>query len=157
MVQCYRGCGTEIKFDKAVRSQSGKMIPLELDGNRHQCPNSQYNASGSGSTGTGTGNQQETTTTTAVQKQQPPVTPAIQPQQQQQPTTEAIQKFSEHLEKITAQLAHLSEFYDGMMDDIGAIRNLLYQQDSKRRHDQRLASAEEQYDQDREDGTIGLG
>ena len=40
---CYRGCGVEIKFDKNQRSQSGKMIPLEMNGEPHQCPKNKYN------------------------------------------------------------------------------------------------------------------
>jgi hypothetical protein len=40
---CFRGCGTAIKFDKSRVSQSGKMIPLEMNGEPHQCPHNKYN------------------------------------------------------------------------------------------------------------------
>ncbi len=36
-------CRTEIKFDDNVRSSSGKAIPLNPDGTKHNCPNSEYN------------------------------------------------------------------------------------------------------------------
>ena len=37
MVNC-NGCGKPIKFDGEVRSRSGKMIPLEPNGEYHKCP-----------------------------------------------------------------------------------------------------------------------
>ena len=37
-----RNCGQEIKFDNNVRSTSGKAIPLNMDGNKHDCPNNPY-------------------------------------------------------------------------------------------------------------------
>jgi hypothetical protein len=40
---CFRGCGTAIKFDKSRVSQTGKMIPLEMNGEPHQCPHNKYN------------------------------------------------------------------------------------------------------------------
>ena len=36
---CRNGCGTAIHFDAAIKSPSGKSIPLEDDGQYHQCPN----------------------------------------------------------------------------------------------------------------------
>jgi len=42
MNQCRNGCGIEIQFDPTKKSASGKMIPLEYDGNPHKCPNSKY-------------------------------------------------------------------------------------------------------------------
>jgi len=35
-------CGTEIKFDGMVRSQTGKMIPLLPNGEKHDCPKNPY-------------------------------------------------------------------------------------------------------------------
>ena len=35
-------CGIEIKFDGMVRSQSGKMIPLLPNGEKHDCPKNPY-------------------------------------------------------------------------------------------------------------------
>ena len=43
---CNKGCGVLIHFDDSHVSQSGKKIPLEDDGEPHQCPNSQYNKEG---------------------------------------------------------------------------------------------------------------
>ena len=40
--QC-RQCGTEIVWDEKVRSSSGKMIPMEKSGGKHQCPFSKFN------------------------------------------------------------------------------------------------------------------
>lgn len=40
---CRKGCGIRLKFDPSIKSNSGKMIPLELEtGLRHNCPNSNY-------------------------------------------------------------------------------------------------------------------
>jgi len=39
MVFCRNGCGTNLNFDGSCKSDSGKMIPLEDDGNPHNCPN----------------------------------------------------------------------------------------------------------------------
>jgi hypothetical protein len=36
---CNKGCGIAIHFDESQRSRSGKAIPLEDDGQPHQCPN----------------------------------------------------------------------------------------------------------------------
>jgi len=36
---CLHGCNTEIHFDQKEKSASGKLIPLEVDGQHHQCPN----------------------------------------------------------------------------------------------------------------------
>lgn len=41
-LKCNKGCGTTIHFDDRHLSQSGKKIPLEEDGEPHQCPNSDY-------------------------------------------------------------------------------------------------------------------
>jgi hypothetical protein len=35
-------CGIEIKFDGMIRSQSGKMIPLLPNGEKHDCPKNPY-------------------------------------------------------------------------------------------------------------------
>lgn len=40
-MQC-RNCGQEIKFDNSIRSSSGKAIPLNMDGDKHDCPNNPY-------------------------------------------------------------------------------------------------------------------
>jgi hypothetical protein len=36
---CNKGCGIAIHFDEGQRSRSGKAIPLEDNGEPHQCPN----------------------------------------------------------------------------------------------------------------------
>jgi hypothetical protein len=36
---CNKGCGISIHFDESQRSKSGKAIPLEDDGQPHNCPN----------------------------------------------------------------------------------------------------------------------
>jgi hypothetical protein len=36
---CNKGCGIAIHFDEGQRSKSGKAIPLEDDGQPHNCPN----------------------------------------------------------------------------------------------------------------------
>lgn len=42
-MKCENKCDTEIYFDWAVRSPSGKQIPLEVDtGLPHDCPNKKY-------------------------------------------------------------------------------------------------------------------
>jgi hypothetical protein len=41
-LKCNRGCGTTIHFDDYHVSKTGKKIPLEEDGEPHQCPNSDY-------------------------------------------------------------------------------------------------------------------
>ena len=43
---CNKGCGVLIHFDEQHVSQSGKKIPLEDDGEPHQCPNSTYSKEG---------------------------------------------------------------------------------------------------------------
>lgn len=58
--------------------------------------------------------------------------------------------------KITKQLEHLSIFYDSVMQEIEAIRNIVHEQQGYRKHQEHLAAAEEQYDRDKEDGTFGL-
>jgi hypothetical protein len=58
--------------------------------------------------------------------------------------------------KITAQLEHLSVFYDSVMQEIEAIRTIVHEQQGYRKHQEHLAATEEQYDKDREDGTLGL-
>lgn len=40
-VQC-RDCGQKIGFHPDVRGASGKCKPLNPDGSRHECPNSEY-------------------------------------------------------------------------------------------------------------------
>lgn len=42
-MKCWYNCGTDIIFDDGVRGKTGKKIPLNLDGTRHDCPNSSYN------------------------------------------------------------------------------------------------------------------
>lgn len=109
---------------------------------------------------------QTTTTTTQAQQQeaftgrttQPP--PQPQPQQEAQgpnryETAYLIPKedwnhMLEFVSKISAQLTHLSEFYDSVMQEIEALRQMAHEQQSYRKHQQTLAEAEEQYDQDRE-------
>jgi hypothetical protein len=41
-MKCWYNCGTDIIFDDGVRGKTGKKIPLNLDGTRHDCPNSPY-------------------------------------------------------------------------------------------------------------------
>ena len=44
MTVCQYGCGTELKWDKQRKSESGKMIPIEVSTNEpHNCPKSPYN------------------------------------------------------------------------------------------------------------------
>lgn len=43
-VYCRKGCGRQLQFDKNVRSASGKLVPLNLDGSKHECPLDPYNA-----------------------------------------------------------------------------------------------------------------
>jgi hypothetical protein len=60
---CRRNCGTQVTFDNAHKSQSGKYIPLEKDSigqlQPHQCPNrgeqQQHQEVGSTTTTTTTG------------------------------------------------------------------------------------------------------
>lgn len=40
--KCRFNCGTVIHFDKKIVSESGKLIPLETDGNKHNCPNNPW-------------------------------------------------------------------------------------------------------------------
>ena len=42
MMKCWYNCGTHIIFDDGIRGKTGKKIPLNLDGTRHDCPNSPY-------------------------------------------------------------------------------------------------------------------
>jgi hypothetical protein len=42
MMKCWYNCGTDIMFDDGARGKTGKKIPLNLDGTRHDCPNSPY-------------------------------------------------------------------------------------------------------------------
>jgi hypothetical protein len=37
-----RACGSPIKFDSQIRGQNGRVIPLNPDGSRHVCPNSNW-------------------------------------------------------------------------------------------------------------------
>lgn len=62
----------------------------------------------------------------------------------------------DNLAKITLELERLSNFYDSVMQEIEAIRQMAHEQQNYRKHQQHLAAAEEQYDQDKEDGTLGL-
>lgn len=41
-MKCWYNCGADITFDDGVRGKTGKKIPLNLDGTRHDCPNSPY-------------------------------------------------------------------------------------------------------------------
>lgn len=41
-MKCWYNCGTDIIFDDGVIGKTGKKIPLNLDGTRHDCPNSPY-------------------------------------------------------------------------------------------------------------------
>lgn len=43
VVYCRKGCGGRLKFDKNVHSPSGKLVPLNLDGSKHECPLDPYN------------------------------------------------------------------------------------------------------------------
>ncbi|MPZ06034.1 MAG: hypothetical protein GEU26_06385 [Nitrososphaeraceae archaeon] len=36
---CRNGCETNLHFETSIRSESGKLIPLEDDGSPHNCPN----------------------------------------------------------------------------------------------------------------------
>jgi hypothetical protein len=58
----------------------------------------------------------------------------------------------EFVQKISAQLTHLSEFYDSVMQEIEALRAMAHEQQSYRKHQQTLAEAEGQYDNDKEHG-----
>jgi hypothetical protein len=40
-IRC-KSCALVIKFDKNVKGKNGKLIPLEENGSKHQCPNSTY-------------------------------------------------------------------------------------------------------------------
>jgi hypothetical protein len=40
-LKCYK-CNQPIKFDNKVKSKSGRLVPLNTDGIKHQCPNSTY-------------------------------------------------------------------------------------------------------------------
>lgn len=39
MVFCRNDCGTNLHFNDSMRSDSGKLIPLEDNGSPHDCPN----------------------------------------------------------------------------------------------------------------------
>ena len=45
MTYSCHGCQQPIKFDNAVKSESGKVIPLNPDGSRHDCPAKSQNNS----------------------------------------------------------------------------------------------------------------
>jgi glutaredoxin len=42
MVSKCRQCGVQLVWDDKVKSAGGKMIPLEKNGNKHQCPFSKF-------------------------------------------------------------------------------------------------------------------
>jgi hypothetical protein len=44
MARCYH-CNQAIKFDPKIRSANGKLIPLNSDKSKHDCPMSPYNRS----------------------------------------------------------------------------------------------------------------
>lgn len=60
----------------------------------------------------------------------------------------------ENTAKITAQLTHLSEFYDSVMQEIEALRTMAHEQQSYKKHQEQLAEAEAQYDHDKETGFV---
>jgi hypothetical protein len=39
MVLCRNYCGTNLHFEDSIRSESGKLIPLDDSGIPHDCPN----------------------------------------------------------------------------------------------------------------------
>jgi hypothetical protein len=39
MVLCRKNCGTNLHFEDSIRSESGKLIPLDDSGSPHDCPN----------------------------------------------------------------------------------------------------------------------
>lgn len=41
-MKCWYNCGIDITFDDGVIGKTGRRIPLNLDGTRHDCPNSPY-------------------------------------------------------------------------------------------------------------------
>lgn len=127
-----------LKFDNAVRSQSGKMIPLEMNGERHQCPNSEYNQ------------QQQPQQTT----QQPQPAQGQQAQPSRYETSYLIprddwDKVLSNLQTITAQLNRLSEYYGDLLDHVRGLSSI-------NKREQQMADAEATYDQEKEDGTLGL-
>jgi hypothetical protein len=156
---CKYGCNTLIQWDTQINAFKEEDGTLH---NRARCESLRPLGAGGGMSAAA---QQNVAKVPQPQQQQ-------HKQVQQQPVTQVPTRYessylipredwntlTENITKITMQLTHLSEFYDGMMNEIEAIRNLVYQQDSKRRHDQqqKLAAAEEQYDQDKEDGTLGF-
>lgn len=148
MVNC-RGCGKPIKFDTNRRSQSGKQIPLEMDGDAHQCPASPYNQ-----------NRQ-------VQVQQPPP----QQQQQQQPAAvtntqsqraetmwlipkedwdglkKSFEYVSDNIVTIQKQIDQLTQYYSTLVEMLNNNRK-----DNNRppKWEQDLIEREERFDRDRE-------
>lgn len=140
MPLCSRNCGTMLKFDNAVRSQSGKMIPLEMNGERHQCPNSEYNLSG---------------------RTEQPQTTVQQPKQDQlsQSTNRTDtawlipkndwDKVMSHIANMTIQLERLSEYYGDLLDYVRATRSV-------DKTEQQRVDAEAAYDTAKEDGTLNV-
>lgn len=63
----------------------------------------------------------------------------------------------QYCKKIDLTQDRLSIFQEGIMQEIEAIRTIVHEQQGYRKHQEQLATAEEQYDRDREDGTAGFG
>lgn len=156
MPNCKR-CNSPTVWNKQHHEETGKWVPFDpKTGEPHDCP--EYNAQGGGR-GTAV-----TTTFQQQQKQQQPnnvqvtdamstlVTVLQEIRNEHQKTTDAIHQLAGHYERIVSQLVRLGDFYDGLLEQQKGTAAILSQYlDNK---NGRLAEAEAQYDQDKEDGLV---
>lgn len=112
MVNC-RGCGRPIKFDNAVKSASGKAIPLEMNGDKHNCPANPYNQqrqTGSGG-GQGTDSYKSTATVSATGLTKQDIEPLlgyeIDNNAVLRQMNEQLSEYDRKLDVIKAQVARL--------------------------------------------------
>jgi hypothetical protein len=145
MPQC-KGCGQTTVWNKQHQQQTGKWTPHDPDtGLPHDCPAYQ---------------KQDKYIDTKPQERDETKATAQGPTRYESSyliPKEEWERLLENSAKITAQLERLSEFYDSVMQEIEALRNLAYEQQSYRKRQQQLAKQEEAYDTAKEDGTIGFG
>ena len=144
-----RGCGKPIKFDSSMKSQAGKFIPLDMDGEKHQCPANPYNANRHVSTAPPS----ETTPTTSTT--QPAATGGARPEtvwmipkEDWDGLKQAMQYIGDNQNNIQKQIDQLTQYYSTLVEMLNNNKN----NDKPPKWEQNLIDREERFDRDREQG-----
>ena len=174
MAKC-KNCGEGDKL--WTQNEEGKWRMLNADGSAHRCM-------GSGGFGGAQQQQQQerrVPLTPAQQMGHQQVQQPSQPQQQQHPTAEEWTALFDKINKMSETLGLYAQFYEGLVSEMQSISKSVHKSflvadkadqfleqakitDAKIdrllphfKRVQELARQEEEYDRDREDGTIGFG